>query len=157
MFNVLIWTILEARAEICQKSRSLFGQWSFKKNCFWDLLTFNKWNKKIPTYTIIRTYTIIWQVKVCKVKTLWEGHKIWNNLPPVLTQQLFLLSSVKTSGRFFQISVAFSKKLDFTQVEFKSNFGAIRKQQLKSYKILTYKWSSYSSCRNTAWQVRFLH
>ena len=25
----------------CQIFRSLFGQWSFKKNCFWDLLTFN--------------------------------------------------------------------------------------------------------------------
>ena len=34
------WPILEARAEICQKFRSLFEQWSFKKNCFWDLLTF---------------------------------------------------------------------------------------------------------------------
>ena len=31
-----------------------------------------------------------------------------------LTKQLFLLSSVKTSGRFFQIFVAFSEKLDFT-------------------------------------------
>ena len=49
-----------------------------------------------------------------KVKILWEGHKIWKNLPPVLTKQLFLLSSVKTSGRFFQIFVAFSEKLDFT-------------------------------------------
>ena len=48
---------------------------------------------------------------VCvKVKILWEGHKIWKNLPPVLTKQLFLLSS---SGRFFQIFVAFSEKLDF--------------------------------------------
>ena len=36
-----------------------------------------------------------------KVQILWEGHKIWKNLPPVLTKQLFLLSSVKTSGRFF--------------------------------------------------------
>ena len=56
--------------------------------------------------------------KVCliffKVKTLWEGHKIWKNLPPVLPKQLFLLSSVKTSGRFFQSFVAFSEKLNFT-------------------------------------------
>ena len=42
MIIFLIWPILEARAEICQKFRSLFGQWSFKKNCFWDLLTFNR-------------------------------------------------------------------------------------------------------------------
>ena len=48
-----------------------------------------------------------------KVEILWEGHKIWKNLPPVLTKQMFLLSSVKTSGRFFQIFVAFSEKLDF--------------------------------------------
>ena len=48
-----------------------------------------------------------------KVKTLWQGHKFWKNLPPVLTIQLFLLSSVKPSGRFYQIFVAFSEKLDF--------------------------------------------
>ena len=30
-----------------------------------------------------------------------------------MTKQLFLLSSVKTSGRFFQIFVAFSEKLNF--------------------------------------------
>ena len=42
------------------------------------------------------------------------------NLPQVLTKQLFLhilLSSVKTSGRFFQIFVAFSEKLDFIFVD----------------------------------------
>ena len=50
---------------------------------------------------------------VIKVKTLWKVGKIWKNLPPVLTKQLFLLSSIKTSGRFFQIFVAFSEKLDF--------------------------------------------
>ena len=54
-----------------------------------------------------------------KVETLWEGHKIWKNLPPVLTKQLFLLSSVKTSGRFFQIFVAFSEKLNFKQIMLK--------------------------------------
>jgi hypothetical protein len=37
---ILISPILEARAEICLKLRLLFGQWSFNKNCFWDLLTF---------------------------------------------------------------------------------------------------------------------
>ena len=30
----------EARAEFCQIFRSFGGQWSFKKKCFWDLLTF---------------------------------------------------------------------------------------------------------------------
>ena len=48
-----------------------------------------------------------------KVKILWEGHIIWKNISLGLTKQLFLLSSVKTSGRFFQIFVAFSEKLDF--------------------------------------------
>ena len=38
---------------------------------------------------------------VIKVKTLWKVGKIWKNLPPVLTKQLFILSSLKTSGRFF--------------------------------------------------------
>mgnify|MGYP007048727740 CR=1 FL=1 len=33
--------IYEARAKFCQIFRSFFGQWSFKKNSFWDLLTFN--------------------------------------------------------------------------------------------------------------------
>ena len=54
-----------------------------------------------------------------KVKTLWEGHKMWKNLPPVLTKQMFLLSSVKTSGRFFQIFVAFSEKLNFKRKSLK--------------------------------------
>ena len=44
-----------------------------------------------------------------KVKTLWEGRKIWKNLPPVLAKQLFLLSSVKTSGRFFKFLWPFRK------------------------------------------------
>ena len=29
----------ESRAEFCLIFRSFFGQWSFKKKCFWDLLT----------------------------------------------------------------------------------------------------------------------
>ena len=33
-----------------------------------------------------------------------------------MTKQLFSLSSVETSGRFFQIFVAFSEKLDFTLI-----------------------------------------
>ena len=35
-----------------------------------------------------------------------------------MTKQLFLLRSVKTSGRFFQIFVAFSEKLHFTLLYF---------------------------------------
>ena len=40
--NIILDKILpyEARAEFWPKFRSFFGQWSFKKKCFWDLLTF---------------------------------------------------------------------------------------------------------------------
>ena len=43
--------------------------------------------------------------------------KNFKNLPPVLTKQLFLLSSVKSSGSFFQFFVAFSEKLDFIRLK----------------------------------------
>ena len=49
-----------------------------------------------------------------KLRHYEKATKFEKNLPPVLTKQLFLLSSVRTSGRFFQIFVpAFSEKLDF--------------------------------------------
>ena len=48
-----------------------------------------------------------------KVQTLW-GHKVWKKSPTCFDKTLVLLSSIKTSGRFFQIFVAFSEKLDFT-------------------------------------------
>ena len=69
-------------------------------------------------YCFKETYLILhWLVTnnfFSKVKTLWEGHKIWKNLSSVLTKQLFLLNSVKTSGIFFFSNfVAFSEKLDF--------------------------------------------
>ena len=54
-----------------------------------------------------------------KFKHYEKATKFEKNLPPVLTKQLFLLSSVKTSGRFFQIFVAFSEKLDFNKVSLK--------------------------------------
>ena len=66
-----------------------------------------------PIYPVVK---IVWSMYVLgyiKVKTLWEGDKIWKNLPSVLTRQLFLLNSVKKSGRFFLMLVAFSEKLDF--------------------------------------------
>ena len=55
-----------------------------------------------------------------KVKTLCEGHKIWKNLPLVLTKQLFFLSSVKTSGRFFQILLTSSEKLNLKSTKSRS-------------------------------------
>ena len=48
-----------------------------------------------------------------KVKTSWEGHKIWKKSPTCFDEQLFLLSRFKTSGRDLQIFVAFLEKLDF--------------------------------------------
>ena len=68
-------------------------------------------------FTIERFFTnhrsLFGESTVLKVQTLWEGHKIWKTLPPVLTKQLFLLSSVKKSGRLIQIFVALSEKLNF--------------------------------------------
>ena len=54
------------------------------------------------------------KLAILKLRHYEKVTKFEKNLPLVLTKQLFLLSSVKTSGRFFQIFVAFSEKLDFT-------------------------------------------
>ena len=58
------------------------------------------------------------------------------NLPPVFTKQLFLLSSVKTSGRSSQIFVAFSEKVDFTSFCFIWIFLLWRLQFLRRMKDL---------------------
>ena len=52
-------------------------------------------------------------VHFIKLRYYEKATKFEKNLSPVLTKQLFSLSSVKTSGRFSQIFVAFSEKLDF--------------------------------------------
>ena len=44
-----------------------------------------------------------------------KATKFKKNLPPVLKKQSFLTRSVKTSGIFFQIFVAFSEKLDLKE------------------------------------------
>ena len=46
-----------------------------------------------------------------KLRHYEKATKFEKNIPPFLTKQLFSLSSVKTSGRFFQIP----EKLDFTR------------------------------------------
>ena len=56
---------------------------------------------------------ILIEKNVLKFRHYEKATKFEKNLPPVLTKQLFLLSSVKSSGRFFQIFVTFSEKLDF--------------------------------------------
>ena len=48
-----------------------------------------------------------------KLRHYEKATKFEKNLPSVLTKQLFLLSSVKTSGSLFQIFVAVSEKLNF--------------------------------------------
>ena len=50
------------------------------------------------------------------------------NLPPDLAKQLFLLISIKTSGIFFQIFVAFSEKLNFN--------GRLSINNVKVYSLL---------------------
>ena len=52
-------------------------------------------------------------IQPVKVKAFRKGHKIWKESSTCFDKTLFLLRSVKTSGRFLQIFVAFSKKLDF--------------------------------------------
>ena len=66
----------------------------------------NKWNDsiEIPDLNHWKSAFRLKSVRnsfVVKVKKLWEGLKIWKNLPPFLTKQLFLLNSIKTNGRFF--------------------------------------------------------
>ena len=45
-------------------------------------------------------------IRSLKLRHYEKATKYEKNLPPVLTKQLFLISSVKTSERFFQIFVA---------------------------------------------------
>ena len=80
-------------------------------------------------------------VNWCKVKILWEGHKIWT----VNTKQLFLLSSVKTSGTFFQIFVAFSKKLDFN----------LQNHFLKMFLLSTTEQKKYLTHKKTFLKKKF--
>ena len=50
-----------------------------------------------------------------KLRHYEKASKFEKNLPLALTKQTFLLGSIKTSGRFFQIFVVFSEKLNFTE------------------------------------------
>ena len=46
-----------------------------------------------------------------KVQILWEGHKFWKNYPNIF--EITYLVTSKENCRFFQISLAFSKYLNF--------------------------------------------
>ena len=54
----------EVRAEFCQIFRSFFGQWCFKKKCFWDLLTF----KMHSVLRLDATHKKRWMEKLFKFK-----------------------------------------------------------------------------------------
>ena len=47
---------LNSRAEFCLIFRSFFGQWSFKKKCVWDLLTFSLLPFPFNTLIMIRKF-----------------------------------------------------------------------------------------------------
>jgi hypothetical protein len=70
---------------------------------------------------------------VVKLRLYEKATKFEKNLPHVLTKQLFLLSSVKTSGRFFQTFVAFSEKLDFTQPQRVAHHSKMQKDGWTKY------------------------
>ena len=51
-----------------------------------------------------------------KVQILWEGNKIWNNIP--LSFEIMYLATSKQGKRFFQTFVAFSEYLNFKIMSF---------------------------------------
>ena len=65
-----------------------------------------RWKEKkwLPISFVVTLYD-------CKVQTLWEGHKIWKNIPPVLTKLLFYSVASKLAGNFFKIPWPFQKSL----------------------------------------------
>ena len=66
-------------------------------------------------YTFQRFQSFPRGIGTVKLRHYERATKFEKNLPPFLTKQLFSLSGVKTSGRFFQIFMAFSEKLDFSK------------------------------------------
>ena len=63
----MIWPISEARQKSFKKFWSPFGQWSFQKNCFWDLLTFSR--KKFKSKAATTLSKDIWFIKEA---SLWK-------------------------------------------------------------------------------------
>ena len=84
-----------------------------KRRCFLSR-RMSRTHIKMHKVCIHKTYGLTGFVKS---KQNWpeKAIKFEKNLPPVLTKQSCLLSSVKTSGGFFQIFVVFSEKLDFNE------------------------------------------
>ena len=64
-----------------------------------------------------------------KVQILWEGHKIWKNLPLFL----MLLSKFQKRWEIFSHFVAFSQYLNFTITCFSKNHSALSKTKFTSF------------------------
>ena len=90
-------------AEFCLIVRSFFGQWSFKKKCFWDLLTFTR--SGILSYDQKENREVIW----CQVLTLKHQKYFRDSF-----YFLFIMSSFHEKKT--TISLFFSLYLDFRLV-----------------------------------------
>ena len=75
----------------------------FEGGCFFISTSVKKY---LRSEDIIFTYE---KTNYGKVKTLWEGHKIWKKSPTCFDKTDIALISVKTSGRFFQTLCLFQK------------------------------------------------
>jgi hypothetical protein len=67
-------------------------------------------------FGLFADFSFIMVIYLLKFRHYEKATKFEKNLLPVLSKQLFLLSSVKQVGDFFQIFVTFSEKLDFIKV-----------------------------------------
>ena len=65
---------------------------------------------------VLTCSNIAWVRKTCivKVHILWEGHKIWRNLPLIVV-------ALKLNGRVLHIFVAFSEKTQLYQISLQRN------------------------------------
>ena len=80
---------------------------------FWNsiipfLTTFEKKNQELSLMLLLSIFYCKEHL-VVKSRHCEKATKFENNLPPVLTKQLFLPSNVKTSGRFFHFFGLFRK------------------------------------------------
>ena len=109
----MIWLILEARAEICQKFTLFFGQWSFKKNSFeiyWPLETLGNsnlvpgrhlsWNSFFRLIVVEVGGKVEWLSLIWGIYADWQKNDCW----------LFATHSFSNSrfDRFFFFITAFT-------------------------------------------------
>ena len=108
----MIWPTLKASAEICQKFRLIFRQWSLKKNCFWDLLTFKR------PVQVLRTVLWTCHIICCQSTDFWGtfSKNPHLELPTCNSEHFFwtIWSDVRKS--IFQNGIEFSIKF-FTPLE----------------------------------------